>query len=384
MLKLGDLNVSKVAKKGLLSTQTGTPYYASPEVWKDQPYNHSSDIWSLGCVLYEMITLLPPFRAQSMQALATKVTRGAYDRVPAHFSADLSQMVKSCLQVMPSNRPSCDKILATPGLLNHLTGTLENLDIDTENQESNDLLKTIRCPRNLNMMTDRLPAPQYQSKMKRCNSMAIDGSKAKLDLEKEVKKLSGPMDLVGKVPAEGRRVGASRVLGSLPTIEEDNVDDETIDVLSKLERQVSKVNEIISKPKIARHPSKIKLDYQSDSQKVERQLSNGKSDAVSQSEPHSRQGNRYKPPVNPKSADIYLKNNKAKMAPHYRQALGLHSNGSDNDDTSTRVSSKSQAQRGHGYQRQNANLDYYMGGRDAKTPSQNLQSKLENNLRKLD
>jgi NIMA (never in mitosis gene a)-related kinase len=61
--KLGDLNVSKVAKRGLSYTQTGTPYYASPEVWKDQPYNNKSDIWSLGCVLYEMITLRPPFRA---------------------------------------------------------------------------------------------------------------------------------------------------------------------------------------------------------------------------------------------------------------------------------------------------------------------------------
>jgi NIMA (never in mitosis gene a)-related kinase 1/4/5 len=61
--KLGDLNVSKVAKKGLLYTQTGTPYYASPEVWKDLPYDSKSDIWSLGCVLYEMITLKPPFRA---------------------------------------------------------------------------------------------------------------------------------------------------------------------------------------------------------------------------------------------------------------------------------------------------------------------------------
>lgn len=37
--KLGDLNVSKIAKKGLVQTQTGTPYYASPEVWKDKPYN---------------------------------------------------------------------------------------------------------------------------------------------------------------------------------------------------------------------------------------------------------------------------------------------------------------------------------------------------------
>ena len=64
--KLGDLNVSKVLKKGLAYTQTGTPYYASPEVWKDEPYDMKSDIWSLGCVLYEMATLQPPFQAEDM------------------------------------------------------------------------------------------------------------------------------------------------------------------------------------------------------------------------------------------------------------------------------------------------------------------------------
>jgi NIMA (never in mitosis gene a)-related kinase len=37
--KIGDMNVSKIAKKGLLYTQTGTPYYASPEVWNDSPYD---------------------------------------------------------------------------------------------------------------------------------------------------------------------------------------------------------------------------------------------------------------------------------------------------------------------------------------------------------
>ena len=61
--KLGDMNVSKIAKNGLLYTQTGTPYYASQEVWKDKPYYSKSDIWSLGCVIYEMATLKPPFRA---------------------------------------------------------------------------------------------------------------------------------------------------------------------------------------------------------------------------------------------------------------------------------------------------------------------------------
>ena len=61
-IKLGDMNVSKVAnKQGLNYTQTGTPYYASPEVWRDEPYNFKSDIWSLGCVIYELITFNPPF-----------------------------------------------------------------------------------------------------------------------------------------------------------------------------------------------------------------------------------------------------------------------------------------------------------------------------------
>jgi NIMA (never in mitosis gene a)-related kinase len=65
--KLGDMNVSKVAnKRGLNYTQTGTPYYASPEVWRDEPYDIKSDIWSLGCVLYEMCALVPPFRADDM------------------------------------------------------------------------------------------------------------------------------------------------------------------------------------------------------------------------------------------------------------------------------------------------------------------------------
>lgn len=72
------MNVSKVAKKGLLYTQTGTPYYASPEVWKDQPYDSKSDVWSLGCVVYEMAALKPPFRAEDMEGLYKRVIRGIY------------------------------------------------------------------------------------------------------------------------------------------------------------------------------------------------------------------------------------------------------------------------------------------------------------------
>jgi NIMA (never in mitosis gene a)-related kinase len=109
-VKLGDMNVSKVAKNGFLYTQTGTPYYASPEVWKDKPYNVKSDIWSLGCVLYEAITLKPPFRAEDMQGLFRKVVKGEYNRIPRTFSNELSNLVNSLLIVDFKRRPSCGEL----------------------------------------------------------------------------------------------------------------------------------------------------------------------------------------------------------------------------------------------------------------------------------
>lgn len=112
--KLGDMNVSKVAKKGLLYTQTGTPYYASPEVWRDQPYDSKSDIWSLGCVLYESVTLRPPFRADDMAGLYKKVLKGVYPKIPTHYSQDLQNTIKMLVTVEASQRPSCAEILDLP------------------------------------------------------------------------------------------------------------------------------------------------------------------------------------------------------------------------------------------------------------------------------
>eukprot|EP00825_Cyclidium_porcatum_P029058 TRINITY_DN3113_c0_g1_i4.p1 TRINITY_DN3113_c0_g1~~TRINITY_DN3113_c0_g1_i4.p1 ORF type:complete len:631 (+),score=127.44 TRINITY_DN3113_c0_g1_i4:119-2011(+) len=157
-VKLGDMNVSKVAKKGLLYTQTGTPYYASPEVWKDQPYESKSDIWSLGCVLYEMTTLKPPFRAEDMEGLYKKVIRGYYPKIPPQFSQDLANVIRALLQVAPHLRPSCDKILQLPAVQKRLN---ESLLVEVDEQQSF-LLNTIRIPKNLHYLTDRLPKPNYQ------------------------------------------------------------------------------------------------------------------------------------------------------------------------------------------------------------------------------
>ena len=118
-VKLGDMNVSKVAsKEGLNFTQTGTPYYASPEVWRDEPYDIKSDIWSLGCVLYEMITLKPPFQASSMKGLFKRVCAGKIVRIPKTYSNDLWTVVKQMLHVNPKMRPDCTKILDSPLIKN--------------------------------------------------------------------------------------------------------------------------------------------------------------------------------------------------------------------------------------------------------------------------
>ena len=69
-------------------------------------------------------------------------------------------MITACLQVKSSKRPSCDQILRMPGLLNHLTGTLDK--IESTKEETKSLMGTIRLPRNLGKITESLPASKYE------------------------------------------------------------------------------------------------------------------------------------------------------------------------------------------------------------------------------
>jgi NIMA (never in mitosis gene a)-related kinase len=152
--KLGDMNVSKVAKQGLLYTQTGTPFYASPEVWKERPYNHKSDIWSLGCVLFEMCALKPPFRAEDMEGLYRKVITGKVPRIPANFSIELGEVIKSMLVVNPDRRVSCEQLLSNDSIKTYDVFTQESASV---------MIKTIKMPHNLYYLTDVLPRPNYNT-----------------------------------------------------------------------------------------------------------------------------------------------------------------------------------------------------------------------------
>jgi NIMA (never in mitosis gene a)-related kinase len=82
--------VAKVlGSKNYARTVVGTPYYLSPELCEDKPYNEKSDVWALGCVLYELASLRHPFEAQNQGALVLKIIRGRYAPLPASFSPSL-------------------------------------------------------------------------------------------------------------------------------------------------------------------------------------------------------------------------------------------------------------------------------------------------------
>ena len=162
--KIGDLNVSKVAHKGLGYTQTGTPYYASPEVWNDKPYDSKSDIWSLGCVVYEMLALHPPFRAEDMEGLYNKVIKGQYEKICDKYSKDISDILKFLFKVKPNERPSCGQILKHPAVIKRLEffraqAGSENVDFD--DMDEGVLLRTIRIPKNILNLAEKLPESNY-------------------------------------------------------------------------------------------------------------------------------------------------------------------------------------------------------------------------------
>ena len=69
-------------------------------------------MWSLGCVIYELASLKPPFLAKNMNELYQKVTKGQYPEIPKHFNKDLGKTIGYCLQVNPKLRPTPDELLA--------------------------------------------------------------------------------------------------------------------------------------------------------------------------------------------------------------------------------------------------------------------------------
>ena len=208
--KLGDLNVCKILSNNVLGhTQAGTPSYAAPEVWMEKPYGLKSDIWSLGCVLYEIISLHCPFRGENVVELYNRILVGEFSRIPNKFSDDLNWIILHMINLDPDKRFSCDELLGCQYISkrielnknhNYKNGSNKrlkvyenevknnnNFNVNNENNTNTEknsiknsdinndlifedsekkLLKTIYMPNNLLYLGNQLPKPNYSQEIK--------------------------------------------------------------------------------------------------------------------------------------------------------------------------------------------------------------------------
>ncbi|CAA7270881.1 unnamed protein product [Cyclocybe aegerita] len=137
-VKLGDFGLSKaLPQASFANTYVGTPYYMSPELMQEKAYDSKSDIWSLGCLIYELCALKPPFHeAKTHSELSIFIRNGRIPPLPRGYSQTLAHCIKSMLNLNPAMRPSAAQ------LLQH-----ERIDMASKVSEAEKMLSIVKAHR---------------------------------------------------------------------------------------------------------------------------------------------------------------------------------------------------------------------------------------------
>ncbi|XP_007174822.2 serine/threonine-protein kinase Nek4 isoform X2 [Balaenoptera acutorostrata] len=133
IIKVGDLGIARVLENhcDMASTLIGTPYYMSPELFSNKPYNYKSDVWALGCCVYEMATLKHAFNAKDMNSLVYRIIEGKLPPMPKDYSPELAEIIRTMLSKRPEERPSVRSILRQPYIKRQISLFLEAMKAKT-------------------------------------------------------------------------------------------------------------------------------------------------------------------------------------------------------------------------------------------------------------
>ena len=157
ILKIGDMNVSKLTDRNYARTTVGTPYYIAPEVWDNQKYDYKCDLWSLGCIIYELCNKVAPFRGTNFETLRDNIKSGKYNPISQRYSQDLKQIISMMLITNPNKRYSAKELLNTSIIQKRM-----NYKISNNQNQKFIFIKPIKLPENLKDINDILPHERKQ------------------------------------------------------------------------------------------------------------------------------------------------------------------------------------------------------------------------------
>ena len=201
VIKLGDLNVAKIAKNDLAKTQIGTPYYLAPEIWKNETYDYRCDIFSLGCVIYELTSLRLPFEGRNMQEIFRSICNKKPSTLPYSYSKNLKNLIERMLIKNPRSRPTVKELMKLPEIKFQMikNGFKSDFQIKT-------IMKTIIVPKNLGLLKKKLPKKKYRrpSSVKKNSNFREKNSKIS-SREKYKNKNSTIEELIRKIEEKKKK-----------------------------------------------------------------------------------------------------------------------------------------------------------------------------------